>query len=218
MGLLDRFRRGPGADAVRGTAQVVGCSGTTGDSVSQTCRMQLVVQAPGVPATSVEHRAIVRTKRWPSPGMVLPVDLDPADPARLRIAWDEVPETRPRAVQSAEALAAALRGERPEQPASGPGAAGWASAFGAPQVIDVSGGDLSDLRPEQRAKLQALGLDVEALAGAVRDGVAAAGRPAAADGTDERLARLQRLAALRASGVLTETEFQDQKRRILSAD
>jgi hypothetical protein len=40
---------------------------------------------------------------------------------------------------------------------------------------------------------------------------------AAADGTSDRLAQLQQLGALKAQGVLTETEFEQQKARILNA-
>jgi hypothetical protein len=39
--------------------------------------------------------------------------------------------------------------------------------------------------------------------------------PAAQPVSDDPIARLERLAALKASGVLTEEEFQQQKRRIL---
>jgi hypothetical protein len=46
---------------------------------------------------------------------------------------------------------------------------------------------------------------------------AAAGPPQAPPAADaDPIARLERLAALKASGVLTEEEFQQQKRRILS--
>ena len=41
--------------------------------------------------------------------------------------------------------------------------------------------------------------------------------PPAADPEDERLARLAKLGALRDQGVLTEQEFEDQKRRILGS-
>ena len=45
----------------------------------------------------------------------------------------------------------------------------------------------------------------------------AAPHDAAGMSTDDRIAQLQKLGELRASGVLTEQEFQDQKARILAA-
>jgi Short C-terminal domain len=42
-----------------------------------------------------------------------------------------------------------------------------------------------------------------------------AAAPAPKPEPDDQLARLERLGALRASGVLTEDEFQEQKRRLL---
>ena len=58
--------------------------------------MQLVVQAEGVPATAVEFEGLVHHRRWPQPGMTLPVTVDPADPQNVKIEWDEVPDSRER--------------------------------------------------------------------------------------------------------------------------
>ena len=99
------------------------------------------------------------------------------------------------------------------------GGAGGAS-FSAQNVPIV--GDVSALSDEQRAKLRMLGIDVDAPAGAAGAGGGAAPGSATAgrapdDGADDdaRLARLERLAALRAQGMLTDEEFEEQKRRIL---
>jgi hypothetical protein len=77
-------------EPVRGTAQVVSCTSHLGDGVTQNCRMQLVVQAEGVPAKAVEHSGPVHYKRWPSPGVTLPVTVDRANPERLKVEWEEV--------------------------------------------------------------------------------------------------------------------------------
>lgn len=91
-------------------------------------------------------------------------------------------------------------------------------------------GDAGKVTEEQRAKLRALGIDLDqVLAGqqtwapaveaftaqAWQQAAQAAGQAAGGTGDDETLSRLERLAALRAQGVLTEAEFAEQKARIL---
>ena len=189
MGFFSRLKGGGGG--VRGTAQVTSCSQYQGRAVYSMCRMQLIVQAEGVAPTAVEFEGLVHRKRWPQPGMVLPVTVDPANPQDASIEWDEVPDSRDRSRANAEAMAAMMRGE---------GTA--AGGFGGAQVINLSGGQLTE---EQAAKLRMLGIDPGTAQGAT----------APAPEPDDQLAKLERLGALRASGVLTEGEFQDQKRRLL---
>ncbi|MGQ0805561.1 MAG: hypothetical protein ACT4PI_17095 [Actinomycetota bacterium] len=50
-------------DGVRGTAQVVSCSGYRGRGIWQACHLQLVVQAQGVPATAVEIQTLAHNQR-----------------------------------------------------------------------------------------------------------------------------------------------------------
>ena len=187
MGFFSRLKGGDGG--VRGTAQVTSCSQYQGRAVYSMCRMQLVVQAEGVAPTAVEFEGLVHRKRWPQPGMTLPVTVDPANPQSVSIEWDEVPDSRDRSRANAEAMAAMMRGE-----------GGAAGGFGGAQVINLSGGQLTE---EQTAKLRMLGIDPGAAA------------PAPTPEPDDQLAKLERLGALRASGVLTEDEFQEQKRRLL---
>ena len=61
--------------------------------------------------------------------------------ARCKVEWDEVEHSGERAASSAEQLAAAMRGEAPAADGGIPGA----------QVINLSGGDLSQLFDEQKA-------------------------------------------------------------------
>jgi hypothetical protein len=61
-----------------------------------------------VEATSIEHSCIAPTKKWPWPGTTLPVTFDRTDPDRLKVRWDDIPETADQAKQQAEALAAQL--------------------------------------------------------------------------------------------------------------
>ncbi|MGI8945690.1 MAG: hypothetical protein ACR2GL_05555 [Thermoleophilaceae bacterium] len=96
-------------DPVRGTAQVVSCSGHRGRGVMQRCRMRLVVRGDRIPAKAIEHSGLVHRTRWPAPGMTLPVTIDRADPTRVKVAWDEVESSRERADRGAEELAATMR-------------------------------------------------------------------------------------------------------------
>ena len=66
MGLFSKLSRGGGG--VRGTAQVTSASQYQGRAVYSMCRMQLIVQAEGVPPTAVEFEGLVHRKRWPSRG------------------------------------------------------------------------------------------------------------------------------------------------------
>jgi hypothetical protein len=196
-------------DPVRGQAQVVSCSQWHGGT-SANCRMQLVVQAPGVPATAVELDCMVHASRWPSPGITLPVTVDRDDPQKLKVEWDEVETSQDSSARAAEAMAAAMRGQ------GGAGAAPFGgTASGGVNVVNLSGGELSE---EQAQKLRMLGVDPAMITQAVEQASAMAPGPAGAGGAeDERLARLEKLGRLRAQGVLTPAEFEAQKRRILES-
>jgi hypothetical protein len=170
--------------------------------------MQLVVQAPGVPATAVELDCMVHASRWPSPGITLPVTVDRDDPQKLKVEWDEVETSQDSSARAAEAMAAAMRGQGGAAPFGG-------TASGGVNVVNLSGGELSE---EQAQKLRMLGVDPAMITQAVEQASAMAPGPAGAGGAeDERLARLEKLGRLRAQGVLTPAEFEAQKRRILES-
>ena len=126
MGLLDGLMGGRMKDPVRGMAQVVSCSAWT-EGIMQNCHMNLIVHADGVPATAVELNKLVHNQKWPSPGMTLPVTVDRANPQKVKVEWDELQDSRDRTRQSAEDMAAAMRGEEP------------AAGLGGAQVINLSG-------------------------------------------------------------------------------
>ena len=202
MGLLGSLLGGMSMkDPVEGTAQIVSCTGYHGEGVMQNCRMQLVVEAEGIEPTEVEHSELVHNRKWPHPGMVLPARIDRANPKKVKLDWDAVQDSREQAQGSAEAMAAARRGEG--------GGAGIGGVGGA-QVINFSGGDLSQLSDEQRQKLAALGIDPSALGAAAADGGGGGD-----DAGDERLDQLQKLADLKERGALTEKEFEAEKKKLL---
>ena len=111
MGLLGDWARSKRmSQPVRGAAQVVSATMPAPDSTSSNCLMSLVVSAEGLEPTPVEHTAMAKNKRWPSPGMTLPVTVDLADPTRLKIHWDDVQTNRQTSMQQAEQMAEMMKG------------------------------------------------------------------------------------------------------------
>src|SRR3954454_2277091 len=164
MGLLGDWLRGKRMkDTVRGTGQVVACSGITQAAVASNVVMRLVVSADGLAATPVEHECLCRQDRWPHAGQVLPVTVDRADPTRLRVEWDEVRSHEDRIAEQARALAASMnRGgasagnELVDQlRAAFPGAEITVSSH-QPNLADLTGGDAIE-RLERLAALHRSG-------------------------------------------------------------
>jgi hypothetical protein len=213
MGFMDMFRpvNDPIAGGVPGTAQVVSASTYSGTGTYQKCAMHLVINAPGIPPTAVEFNGIVHNAQWPAVGSTLPVSVDPVNPMKFAILWSQVPNAHEAARPAAEGIAAALRGE-PDALARLVGG-GLLGGGGFIQVI----GDPTHITPEAREKLKAFGIDIDSLvAGAAQSGgtspftfasVAAAG--------GDSVSQLERLAALKEKGVLTEAEFAKEKKKIL---
>ena len=177
-------------DPVDGVAQVVGSTQPPDSATSANVNLNLVVQAEGVPATSVEHSCIAPMKKWPYPGSTLPVTFDRTDPDRLKIRWDDIPDTADVASQQAEALAAQLN-----QGGSGG------------QVTMGAGADVSQIVDALQQAMPGAQIEV---------GGSGTGQAAASGGGEEdRVAQLERLAKLKESGALTEQEFEREKARIL---
>jgi hypothetical protein len=175
-------------DPVEGTAQVVGSTQPPDSATSANVNLNLVVQADGVPAVSIEHSCMAPTKKWPYPGATLPVTFDRADPDRLKIRWDDVPEAGAMAKQQADALAAQL------------------NQGGGGQVVSGDG-DVSGIVEALREAMPGAQISVDRRS----DGLSGDGAGAGAD----NVAQLERLVRLRDSGALTEQEFEREKARIL---
>lgn len=160
MGLFDAFRATHSAapDDLIGEAHVVSVSVHHGDTVNQTCEMYLVISAQGVAPTAVEFSGPVKRKVWPVPGAMLPILVNPQNPADYRILWDQVTPAKDAARAKAEKFAALLRGES----------------------VDTN------------ATFASMGTPV-----------------------DDTISQLERLAALRNSGAITEAEFAAQKAKVL---
>jgi hypothetical protein len=193
MGLLgDSFKAMRMKDPVDGTAQVVGSTQPPDSATSGNVNLTLVVQAEGVEATSVKFSCIAPTKKWPFPGETLPVTFDRADPERIKVRWDDVPNAADVSKQQADALAAQMN-----------------QGGGAQQVV-AGGGDVADI--VKALQEQYPGAQVNVQGG---DASALGGAAPAEDGGDDRVAQLERLSKLKESGALTDAEFEKEKARIL---
>jgi hypothetical protein len=201
MGLFNRMK-----DPVEGMAQVISSSAPP-RATSGNCKMTLVVQADGVPATSAHVHDIVSTKRWPFPGTVLPVQVDRANPEKVKVLWDKVPSHEESAQADADALAAMMRGETP--PGSTP------PGFDPTMLSGGTGDIVSQLQhmfPGAHIQVEGTAMTAPAAGtgwapptpGATQD-----------DFADDRIEALERLAKLHASGALTDAEFAAEKRRVL---
>jgi hypothetical protein len=157
-------------DGVRGTAEVISATGYYGRGLYQNCRMELVVEGPGIPATAVTLNALVHRLHWPHAGVVLPALIERADPQEVEILWDETVGSRTAGRARAEQVAAERRGERPTPlELAGPGfAGGGIPGLGAGATVKVVG-DVSRITPEQKQKLRTLGVDLDALLGEERE-------------------------------------------------
>ncbi len=239
MGFFDMFApKGKQIDGgIRGTAQVVSTTGYFGRAVLQNARMNLVLNGQGVSPTAVLYEGVIHNQKWPHAGQVLPALIDPANPQKYSILWEEVPDSKDAAAATAQGIAAALAGD-PSQLGSVLGT----TTFSNVQVI----GDASTVTPEQKAKLAAFGIDIDSLvAQSKANGTFQAGTPTVLTGPDAAAAigqffggaggaaigaaaiggaapaedttsALERLATLHQAGSLTDAEFTEAKRKLLT--
>jgi hypothetical protein len=234
MGFFDMFApKGKAiAGGLRGTAQVVSTTAYFGGSVLQKARMNLVLNAEGMSPRAVLFDGLVHHEKWPHAGQVLPALIDPADPEKYSILWEEVPNANDVATATAQGIAAAMGGD-PSQLANVLGT----TTFSNVQVI----GDASSVTPDQKAKLAAFGIDIDSLiAQSKASGTFQPGTPTVLQGADAAAAlgqffggaggaaitaaataedttsALERLAALHTGGSLSDAEFTEAKRKLLS--
>lgn len=196
MGWFDGFKRIK--DPVRGTAQVVSATAAPDSATSGTCRMHLVVSVPGHASYAIDDEYIVKVKKWPSPGQSLPIEASQSDPTRFKIVWDEIHDWDVGAAAQAQQLAQAMN----QQPAPMPPDGQPPPTQGTSSTVMINGRPAT---PEELKQYEAMtGMDLD-------------GDGRLAGGADDRLSALERLAALKASGALTEAEFEAEKARILGS-
>ena len=106
------------AQPTRGTMHVVGASIMDRNAMIAPCTIAYAIEAPGMPAFSGQGTFYAQTKRWPQPGINLPVVFDAANPAHVDIDWEQAPRPVDVATGAAQALADQLnqRGTPPPPP------------------------------------------------------------------------------------------------------
>jgi hypothetical protein len=243
MGFFDMFSpKGKQIDGgIRGTAQVVSISGYNGQSVIQNASMHLVLNGQGVTPTAVQFYGHVHSQKWPQPGQVLPALIDPRNPQVYSILWEEVPNSKDVAAATAQGIAAALAGD-PSQLTNVLGTTtfsnvqviGDASSVTPEQKAKLAafGIDIDSLVAQSKAAgtfqpgapTVLAGSDAAAAlgqffgtggAGAAIGAGFGAGAGAGATAEDTTSA-LERLAALHRGGSLTDAEFTEAKRKLLT--
>jgi hypothetical protein len=229
MGWFDGMKRIK--DPVRGSAQIVTMTQAPDNATSANCRMQLVVSVPGHASYAIDDEYLIKVKKWPSPGQTLPIEASQSDPTKFKILWDEIQSWEVQGAAQAEQLAAALNQQQPPpvspegQPPAGQGSSAMVMINGRPATpeelkqyevmtgMDLDGdGKIAGGAPAQGGGLQ--GMIAGAMAAAQQGMPPGPDQPGKAD---DRVAALERLAALKASGALTDTEFETEKQRILDS-
>ncbi len=93
MGFLRRIFEGKAIkDGVNGEALVLAINAPTTNASSFQMRAELLVQAPDRGPRKLSSNLYVQRRKWPMPGMTVPVVADRNDPHRVQIVWEEVPE------------------------------------------------------------------------------------------------------------------------------
>jgi Short C-terminal domain len=199
MGLMDAFKSMRMKDPVDVDAQVVSVSEPP-HATHGTAVMNLVVQLPGQEAQSIECTSVpAPVAKWPTPGGQLPVTVDRANPEKCKVRWDDVPDSADIAKQQADALAAQMN--------QGGGGGG--------QVVMGGDADVNEIVAALQQQYPGAQIEVEG-AQVVSDASPSEASDSDA-GDDDRLAQLERLAKLKASGALSEEEFEREKARILGS-
>ena len=93
------------AEPTRGTMHVVAASAIERHAMIAPCTIAYAIEAPGMPAFSGQGTFFAQTRRWPQPGLNLPVVFDAANPAHVEIDWQRAPQPLDVAAGAAQALA-----------------------------------------------------------------------------------------------------------------
>jgi hypothetical protein len=83
--------RGGARAWIAGTAHVVSASEPPASSTFGRCELQVVIDAPGLPAAAIKIiDPRVPVAKWPDVGVTLPIMVAVDDPRHVRIQWDDV--------------------------------------------------------------------------------------------------------------------------------
>ncbi|MDX2377983.1 hypothetical protein M4I32_14390 [Microbacterium sp. LRZ72] len=86
---LARITREPMADAARGTVWIANASERRGRSRYQECALEVVAEAPDLPARTVQTAVVFDSRRyWPVIGTTLPARISRTHPDMVEVDWE----------------------------------------------------------------------------------------------------------------------------------
>jgi len=190
---------------VRGTARVVSVTQAPHNAAYGSMRMTIVVEVPGVAAYTLELSKMVRVKKWPHPGQVLPVAVDPDDLGDVDVVWDEVLTGRDAARRQAEQLAARLNQQGgapgPTMPGPATDVVSQLQQMFPGATVDVGGEPAGAGMPGGMPGMQGFPMPP---VNVVADRTGA-----------DPVERLEKLARLRDAGIVDQAQFEQLKAQIL---
>jgi hypothetical protein len=185
-----------------GRAMIVEMGALDRGGTSFNLPMTLQVHVEGITPYEVEDQWMVKAKDTVALSGWIPVKVDPDEPEKVAIDWEPL---RERYEQEKAARRDAL--------AQGHAFTGANVTIGEPTVINLNGDPQGADQIQQMLASMGFGADVQQQAAAAYEQATA--QPAPEPDDDDVIGKLERLAALRASGALTDAEFEQQKRRLL---
>lgn len=214
-------------DGVRGQAHLQSVSQPTESGTSGNCRMWLDVYVEGWEPYRLKHHCMVKMTKWPSPGERVPVMVDRENKERIDILWDEVKTVD-------ELMSEGTPGQAPgqvtvEMPGIPPGSIPPGMEEQVRQAMEMAQQMMGQMAQMQGSQVPP---GIPPTPGAVPPTPPAAGAPPPPPGADpqveelaestgnmvlDRIAQLERLAKLRDEGVLTDSEFEAEKAKVLGA-
>jgi hypothetical protein len=182
-------------ELARGTARVVSVNAAP-HATHSSLKMDLVVEVPGIAAYAHEYRKrVMAIAKWPSPGQVVPVMVDRNDHDDVDVLWDEVPTGAVLAKQQTEQMAAFLRGEQVHDPAETSAVGDLVTSLQRmfPDATINVGDDMSTPTVVTPGQFNAV----------------------ASQSNADPVERLDKLAKLRAAGVIDDDQFAQLRAQIL---
>lgn len=191
-------------DWLRGTARVVGVNRPPHAATHSRLTADVVVEAPGLAPYATEYKElVVSISKWPMPGEVLPVLVNPKDHTDLDVLWDDVKTGDEVSKEQAERLAEALRsGTTQTSSSSMPGPDASADTDVVARLLRMF--------PDAQVSV---GTELSAAPSAVSE----VGRPrvVASQSDADPVERLEKLGALHASGIIDDAQFAALRDQIL---
>jgi hypothetical protein len=96
-------------DPVDGTLAVTAVSAPSNEAVWSMAEITGILSGPGLEPRAAQRQGLVRTALWPTPGQVLPILVDRANPDVYFVIWARVKAGSETALDEAERLAAEMR-------------------------------------------------------------------------------------------------------------